>query len=56
MCRGLEHRGHVDELTKVYDAEELRAAGGVIDYVVAAQPNTGSSAWARTTTRSSATT
>lgn len=41
MSRGLEHRGHVDELTKVYDAEELKAAGGVIDYVVGSQPNPG---------------
>jgi predicted homoserine dehydrogenase-like protein len=41
MSRGLEHRGHVDELTKVYDAEELRAAGGAIDYVVGATPGPG---------------
>jgi predicted homoserine dehydrogenase-like protein len=41
MSKGLEHRGHVDELTKVYDVEELREAGGAIDYVVGAQPNPG---------------
>lgn len=41
MSRGLEHRGHVDELTKVYDADELKAAGGVIDYVVGATPGPG---------------
>jgi predicted homoserine dehydrogenase-like protein len=41
MSRGLEHRGHVDELTKVYDVDELRAAGGAIDYVVGSQPGPG---------------
>jgi predicted homoserine dehydrogenase-like protein len=41
MSRGYEHRGHVDELTKYYDVEELRALGGIVDYVVGAQPNPG---------------
>lgn len=41
MSRGYEHRGHVDELTKYYDVDELRALGGIIDYVVGAQPNPG---------------
>ena len=42
MSRGYEHRGHVDELTKGWhDVDELRAAGGVVDYVVGAQPNPG---------------
>jgi predicted homoserine dehydrogenase-like protein len=41
MSRGYEHRGHVDELTKYYDADELRELGGIIDYVVGASPNPG---------------
>jgi predicted homoserine dehydrogenase-like protein len=42
MSRGYEHHGHVDELTQGWhDVEELRAAGGVIDYVVGAKPNPG---------------
>ena len=41
MSRGYEHRTHVDELTKYYDVEELRELGGIIDYVVGAQPNPG---------------
>ena len=41
MSRGYEHRGHVDELTKHYDLEALRRLGGVVDYVVGAQPNPG---------------
>jgi predicted homoserine dehydrogenase-like protein len=41
MSRGHEHRGHVDELTKYYDIDELRELGGIIDYVVGAQPNPG---------------
>jgi predicted homoserine dehydrogenase-like protein len=41
MSRGYEHRGHVDELTKFYDVEELRELGGIVDYVVGAQPNPG---------------
>jgi predicted homoserine dehydrogenase-like protein len=41
MSRGLEHKEHVDTLTKVYDVEELRRLGGIVDYVVGAQPNPG---------------
>ena len=39
--RGAEHQGHVDELTGSYDVDELRAAGGVVDYVVGSQPGPG---------------
>jgi predicted homoserine dehydrogenase-like protein len=39
--RGADHRGHVDELTAAYDLEALRSLGGVIDYVVGAQPGPG---------------
>ncbi|MFN7055676.1 NAD(P)H-dependent oxidoreductase [Hyphomonas sp.] len=38
---GLEHRGHVDELVTAYDLDEVRALGGIVDYVVGSQPNPG---------------
>ena len=41
MSRGYEHHAHVDALTKHYDLEELRELGGIVDYVVGAQPNPG---------------
>jgi predicted homoserine dehydrogenase-like protein len=39
--RGTDHRGHVDQLTSAYDVDELRAAGGYVDYVVGSQPGPG---------------
>jgi predicted homoserine dehydrogenase-like protein len=42
--RGLlayEHRGHVDELTSKYDIGLLRRLGGIVEYVVGAQPGPG---------------
>jgi len=38
---GRDHDGHVDELTGRYDADELRALGGAVDYVVGARPGPG---------------
>ena len=38
---GIEHRGHVDEMTGMYDIEEIRALGGIVEYVVGAQPSPG---------------
>ncbi|SDQ68654.1 NAD(P)H-dependent oxidoreductase [Quadrisphaera sp. DSM 44207] len=38
---GWDHPGHVDGLTGRYDVEELRALGGVVDYVVGARPSPG---------------
>ncbi len=38
---GYEHRGHVDELTTRYDVDEVRALGGIVDYVVGASPGPG---------------
>ncbi|HEU4829923.1 MAG TPA: SAF domain-containing protein [Gemmatimonadales bacterium] len=38
MSNGLEWPGHVDELTKHYDIDTLRSAGGIVDYVVGAKP------------------
>jgi predicted homoserine dehydrogenase-like protein len=38
---GLEHRGHVDEMTGMYDLDTLRRLGGIVEYVVGAQPSPG---------------
>lgn len=38
---GYEHRGHIDEMTSHYDLEQLRAWGGIVDYVVGAKPSPG---------------
>ena len=38
---GREHAGHVDELTKLYDVDQLRELGGVVDYVVKSLPGPG---------------
>lgn len=38
---GIEHRGHVDEMVTMYDLDHLRALGGIVDYVVGAQPSPG---------------
>ncbi len=34
MSRGLEYRGDVMQIGKLYDIDEVRALGGIIDYVV----------------------
>jgi predicted homoserine dehydrogenase-like protein len=41
MSRGYVHNAHVDSLTKYYDVDELRQLGGIVDYVVGAQPSPG---------------
>ncbi len=38
---GYNHKGHVDEMTSKYDVEQLQALGGIVDYVVGAQPGQG---------------
>jgi predicted homoserine dehydrogenase-like protein len=38
---GYDYNGHVDEMTKMYDVEHLRAWGGIVDYVVGAKPGPG---------------
>ena len=38
---GFQHTGHVDELTRRYDVEQLRAWGGIVEYVVGALPSPG---------------
>jgi predicted homoserine dehydrogenase-like protein len=42
--RGLyawEHTGHVDELTTRYELDDLEQHGGIVDYVIGAQPAPG---------------
>jgi predicted homoserine dehydrogenase-like protein len=38
---GYDHLGHVDELTKRYDIDQLKGLGGIVDYVVGAKPGPG---------------
>jgi len=38
---GWDHAGHVDELVERFDVDELRALGGIVDYVVGARPGPG---------------
>jgi predicted homoserine dehydrogenase-like protein len=38
---GYEYTGHVDEMTKMYDLDQLRELGGIVDYVVGAKPSPG---------------
>ena len=35
------HQRHIDELTAAYDLEQLRELGGVVDFVIGAQPSPG---------------
>jgi predicted homoserine dehydrogenase-like protein len=38
---GYEYKGHVDEMTGMYDAEQLKQLGGIVDYVVGSKPGPG---------------
>jgi predicted homoserine dehydrogenase-like protein len=38
---GCRHDGHVDELTTKFDVDELRALGGIVDYVIGSRPSPG---------------
>jgi predicted homoserine dehydrogenase-like protein len=38
---GYDHTAHVDTLTTRYDLEQLRELGGIVEYVVGAQPGPG---------------
>lgn len=38
---GMEFQGHIDELTQVYDLAQLKAWGGIVDYVIGAKPAPG---------------
>jgi predicted homoserine dehydrogenase-like protein len=38
---GYDFTGHVDEMTNMYDVEQLKELGGIVDYVVGAKPGPG---------------
>ena len=38
---GYNFSGHVDEMTNMYDVEQLKELGGIVDYVVGAKPGPG---------------
>jgi len=38
---GHDWTGHVDEATQLYDVDELRELGGIVDYLVGAKPGPG---------------
>ncbi|MBW4627510.1 MAG: Gfo/Idh/MocA family oxidoreductase [Brasilonema octagenarum HA4186-MV1] len=38
---GYDFNGHVDEMTKMYDVEQLKELGGIVDYVVGTKPGPG---------------
>jgi predicted homoserine dehydrogenase-like protein len=37
----LKYNGHVDDLTPMYDVDQLKALGGIVDYVVGVKPGPG---------------
>jgi len=45
---GFESKDHVDNLTHLYDVEELRRLGGVVDFIVGAKPGPGVFVYATT--------
>lgn len=38
---GLNYDGHIDDMTGMYDVEELKRLGGIVDYVVGPKPGPG---------------
>lgn len=38
---GYDFTGHVDEMTGMYDVDQLKELGGIVDYVVGAKPGPG---------------
>lgn len=38
---GYHHNGHIDDMTSMYDVEELKKLGGIVDYVVGPKPGPG---------------
>lgn len=38
---GYEHRGHIDEMTGMYDIDMLKSHGGIIEYALGAKPGPG---------------
>lgn len=37
----LDYTGHIDDLTKLYDVDQLKELGGIVDYVVGVKPGPG---------------
>jgi predicted homoserine dehydrogenase-like protein len=37
----LNYTGHIDDLTKLYDVDQLKQLGGIVDYVVGVKPGPG---------------
>ncbi|MBW4470153.1 MAG: Gfo/Idh/MocA family oxidoreductase [Stenomitos rutilans HA7619-LM2] len=38
---GYDFKGHVDEMTDMYDVDQLKELGGIVDYVVGSKPGPG---------------
>ncbi|MBT9311977.1 NAD(P)H-dependent oxidoreductase [Leptothoe kymatousa] len=38
---GYDFQGHVDDMTHLYDVDQLKSLGGIVDYVVGAKPAAG---------------
>jgi predicted homoserine dehydrogenase-like protein len=38
---GYHHTGHIDDMTSMFDVEELKRLGGIVDYVVGPKPGPG---------------
>lgn len=38
---GPEYRGHIDDMTSMFDVEQLRSLGGIVDYALGALPSPG---------------
>jgi predicted homoserine dehydrogenase-like protein len=38
---GYNYTGHIDEMVGMYDIDQLRKLGGIVDYVVSAKPSPG---------------
>ncbi|HEY9910235.1 MAG TPA: SAF domain-containing protein [Thermosynechococcaceae cyanobacterium] len=38
---GYNHPGHVDQMTGLYDIEQLKSLGGIVDYALGSQPGPG---------------
>ncbi|KUG07176.1 NAD(P)H-dependent oxidoreductase [Solirubrum puertoriconensis] len=45
---GYHHDGHIDDMTGMYDVEELKRLGGIVDYVVGPKPGPGVFVYATT--------
>ena len=45
---GYESKGHIDDLTHLYDVDELRKLGGIVDFIVGAKPGPGVFVYATT--------